>query len=93
MSDEQVEPDAELSAEPESGPAAEHNTEHNAGIDHDLLARAREAAAGHPGLEDALSRLEALDEVDIDQHPAEFDAIHRALRAALTDAGQVPDGP
>ena len=85
MSDEQVDPDTEPTAQP----TAEHDT----GIDHDLLARAREAAAGHPGLEDALSRLEALDEVDIDQHPAEFDAIHRALRAALTDAGQVPDGP
>ena len=57
------------------------------GLDEDLLAQAREAAAGHPGLEDALRRLENLDEVDLDHHPAEFDAIHRALRAALTDAG------
>ena len=77
MSDEQVEP----SSEPATG------------IDIELLARAREAAAGHPGLEDALQRLEALDDVDLDEHPAEFDAIHRALRAALSDAGQVPDGP
>ena len=66
-----------------------------AGVDDNLLARAREAAAGHPGLEDALRRLDALDEVDLEQHPAEFDAIHRALRAALADAGQeqAPDGP
>jgi hypothetical protein len=66
-----------------------------AGVDDDLLARAREAAAGHPGLEDALRRLDALDQVDLEQHPAEFDAIHRALRAALADAGQeqAPDGP
>ena len=77
MSDEQVEPTAETPS----------------GIDDDLLARAREAAAGHPGLEDALRRLEALDDVDLDDHPAEFDAIHRALRAALSDAGQVPDVP
>jgi hypothetical protein len=65
------------------------------GVDDNLLARAREAAAGHPGLEDALRRLDALDEVDLEQHPAEFDAIHRALRAALADAGQeqAPDGP
>ena len=77
MSDEQVEP----------------STEPATGIDIELLARAREAATGHPGLEDALRRLEALDDVDLDQHPAEFDAIHRALRAALSDAGQVPDGP
>jgi len=85
MSDEQAEPTAE--------PTAEAATEPTTGIDHDLLARAREAAVGHPGLEDALNRLEALDEADIDQHPTEFDAIHRALRAALTEAGQVPDGP
>jgi hypothetical protein len=65
------------------------------GVDDDLLAQAREAAAGHPGLEDALRRLDALDDVDLEQHPAEFDAIHRALRAALADAGQeqAPDGP
>jgi len=69
-------------------------------IDQDLLSRARAAAAGHPGLEDALRRLEALDEADIDQHPAEFDAIHRALRTALNDVGpsdagqaQAPDAP
>jgi hypothetical protein len=84
MSDEQVEPTSE--------PAVS--------IDDDLLARAREAATGHPGLEDALRRLDALDDVDLEQHPAEFDAIHRALRSALndvglTDAGQVqaPDAP
>ena len=69
MSDEQVEP----SAAP------------NVGIDDDLLSRARAAAAGHPGLEEALNRLDALDDVDLDQHPAEFEAIHRALRAALAD--------
>jgi hypothetical protein len=79
MSDEQV----ESTAVPPSG------------VDDDLLARAREAAAGHPGLEDALRRLDALDDVDLEKHPAEFDAIHRALRAALADAGQeqAPDGP
>ena len=74
---------------------AESTSAATAGVDDDLLARAREAAAGHPGLEDALRRLDALDEVDLEQHPAEFDAIHRALRAALADAGQeqAPDGP
>ena len=54
-------------------------------IDQDLLSRARAAAAGHPGLEDALQRLDALDDVDIEQHPGEFEEIHRALRAALSD--------
>ena len=74
---------------------AESTSAATAGVDDDLLARAREAAAGHPGLEDALRRLDALDEVDLEQHPAEFDAIHRTLRAALADAGQeqAPDGP
>jgi len=74
---------------------AESTSATTAGVDDDLLARAREAAAGHPGLEDALRRLDALDEVDLEQHPAEFDAIHRALRAALADAGQeqAPDEP
>ena len=69
MSDEPVEP----SAVP------------NVGIDDDILSRARAAAAGHPRLEEALNRLDALDDVDLDQHPAEFEAIHRALRAALAD--------
>jgi hypothetical protein len=76
MNDEQVEPTAEPTT----------------GIDDELLARAREAAAGHPGLEDALRRLDALDDVDIDQHPAEFDAIHRALRSALNDVGLTDAG-
>lgn len=68
--------------------------ERSTAVDAELLARAREAAAGHPGLEDALRRLDALDSVDIDHHPAEFDEIHRALRAALADAGETaPDVP
>ena len=69
MNDEQVEP----SAVPKVG------------IDDDLVSRARAAAAGNPGLEEALNRLDALDDVDLDQHPEEFEAIHRALRAALSD--------
>ena len=92
MSDEQVEPTTEPTAEPTTGPTT--------GVDNDLLAQAREAAAGHPGLEEALRRLEALDDADLDDHPAEFDAIHRALRAALNDVGptdagqaQAPDVP
>lgn len=62
-------------------------------VDADLLAAAKEAAAGHPGLEDAMRRLDALDQVDLDRHPAEFDAIHQSLRAALADAGNSSDGP
>jgi hypothetical protein len=64
---------------------SDEQAEPSIAIDQDLLSRARAAAAGHPGLEEALSRLDALDDVDLDQHPAEFEAIHRALRAALAD--------
>jgi hypothetical protein len=56
-----------------------------AGVDADLLERARTAAAGYPELEDVLSRLDALDELAPDALPAEFDAIHRSLRAVLGD--------
>lgn len=54
-------------------------------IDADLLEQARAAAAGYPELEDVLRRLDELDELDVEQFPAEFDAIHRLLRAALGD--------
>ena len=76
MSDEQDVPADEVPAEPTPG------------LDPDLLQQARDAAAGHPGLEDALRRIEELDDVELDQHPEEFDRIHRVLREALTDAGQ-----
>ncbi|MGI9084789.1 MAG: hypothetical protein ACR2FE_05795 [Aeromicrobium sp.] len=66
---------------------SEEDVEPTAEVDPGVLAEAREMAAGHPGLESALQRLDALDDVDLDQHPGEFDAIHRALREALTDAG------
>lgn len=54
-------------------------------IDADLLERARAAAVGYPELEDVLRRLDAMDELDVEDLPAEFDAIHRLLRAALGD--------
>jgi hypothetical protein len=53
--------------------------------DADLLERARIAAQGYPELEDVLRRLDALDELDVEHLPGEFDAIHRLLRAALGD--------
>jgi hypothetical protein len=56
-----------------------------ADVDADLLERARAAAAGYPELEDVLRRLDAMGEVDPNHLPAEFDAIHRLLRAALGD--------
>ena len=54
-------------------------------IDAELLERARAAAAGYQELEDVLARLDAMDELDVEDLPAEFDAIHRLLRAALGD--------
>jgi hypothetical protein len=60
------------------------------GVD-DVLQRAREAAAGHPGLEEALRRLDGLGELDVEHHPEAFDAVHRALREALAEAGNATD--
>jgi hypothetical protein len=54
-------------------------------VDADLLERARAAAVGYPELEDVLRRLDALDQLDVEQLPGEFDAIHQLLRAALGD--------
>jgi hypothetical protein len=56
-----------------------------AGVDADLLERARAAAAGYPELEDVLNRLDTLHELDPDDLPGEYDAIHRSLRAVLGD--------
>lgn len=54
-----------------------------ADVDADLLERARAAAADHPDLADALSRLASVGELDIEHQPAEFEAIHHLLRSAL----------
>jgi hypothetical protein len=54
-------------------------------VDADLLERARAAATGYPELEDVLRRLDALDQLDPEHLPGEFDAIHQLLRAALGD--------
>lgn len=56
-----------------------------ADIDADLLERARAAAAGYPELEEVLRRLDAMGDFDVEHLPAEFDTIHRLLRAALGD--------
>jgi uncharacterized protein YbaP (TraB family) len=54
-------------------------------IDADLLEQARAAAVGYPELEDVLMRLDAMAELDVEHLPAEFNAIHGLLRAALGD--------
>ena len=43
---------------------------------------------GNERIDEALSRLEDLDELDINDHPEQFDAIHQALRESLASAGR-----
>ncbi|GJF27775.1 hypothetical protein KNE206_04750 [Kitasatospora sp. NE20-6] len=46
------------------------------------------APTGHPGVDDALGRLEALDGVGTEAHPAVYEDVHRRLSdvlAALDD--------
>lgn len=44
-------------------------------------------------IDEALTRLDALDELDINDHPEQFDAIHQALRESLASAGRDGDAP
>lgn len=48
---------------------------------------------GHRRIDEALSRLDGLDDLEITQHPDEFDAIHRVLRESLASAGRDEDVP
>lgn len=50
-------------------------------------------ATGHARIDEALSRLDSLDELDINDHPEQFDAIHQALRESLASAGRDGDAP
>jgi hypothetical protein len=50
-------------------------------------------STGHPRIDEALTRLDALDELDINDHPEQFDAIHQALRESLASAGRDGDAP
>jgi hypothetical protein len=43
---------------------------------------------GHARIDEALERLDRLDEIDLSLHPEEFDAIHGVLREALANAGR-----
>ena len=43
---------------------------------------------GHARIDEALERLEGLDDLDISLHPEEFDAIHGVLRESLANAGR-----
>jgi hypothetical protein len=44
------------------------------------------ATTGDPRVDQALQQLQALDRLDVDEHPARFDDIHRALAAALDES-------
>ncbi len=50
-------------------------------------------STGHQRIDEALKRLDALDELDINDHPEQFDAIHQALRESLASAGRDGDAP
>jgi hypothetical protein len=50
-------------------------------------------STGHPRIDEALSRLDGLDDLEITEHPDEFDAIHRVLRESLASAGRDGDAP
>jgi hypothetical protein len=53
-------------------------------------------ATGHTRIDEAVSRLAGLDDLEITHHPEEFDAIHRVLRESLASAGRdgnAPDAP
>lgn len=48
-------------------------------------------STGNERIDEALTRLDALDELDINDHPGQFDAIHQALRESLASAGRDGD--
>lgn len=50
-------------------------------------------STGNERIDEALKRLESLDELDINDHPEQFDAIHQALRESLASAGRDGDAP
>ena len=43
---------------------------------------------GHARIDEALERLNGLDDLEITAHPEEFDAIHGVLRESLANAGR-----
>jgi hypothetical protein len=47
-----------------------------------------EAPTGHAAIDEALERLDRLDQLDLSLHPEEFDAIHGVLRESLANAGR-----
>lgn len=50
-------------------------------------------STGHLAIDEALGRLDRLDDLEITAHPDAFDAIHRVLRESLANAGRDGDFP
>lgn len=50
-------------------------------------------STGHAVIDEALERLDRLDDLEITSHPEQFDAIHRVLRESLANAGRDEDIP
>lgn len=48
-------------------------------------------STGNGRIDDAIARLERLDELPVDAHPEIFDEIHSGLRDALANAGRDED--
>jgi len=46
------------------------------------------SATGHAAIDEALARLDRIDDLDLSLHPEEFDAIHGVLRESLANAGR-----
>lgn len=66
-------------------PASAEGSAHAMAVGRGVLDAARAAAAGHPHLEEALARVEALDALDVGDHAAELDLVHGLLRTTLSD--------
>ncbi|MGP4114564.1 hypothetical protein ACTWP5_27110 [Streptomyces sp. 4N509B] len=48
---------------------------------------------GHPGVDAQLDRLADVDHLDVAEHLAVYEDVHRALRDTLTALDQQPPGP
>lgn len=64
---------------------------HDDPVDH--VAPEPAESTGHAVIDEALERLDRLDDLEITSHPEEFDAIHRVLRESLANAGRDGDIP
>jgi len=53
-------------------------------------AASRQPATGNAVIDEALMRLDRLQDLEVTEHPEQFDAIHRVLRESLT--GSSADG-